>query len=218
MEKSPHIILYFFLCFSIETINANELTSVHNWEKIEDNDGVTVFIIKTEKSDIIKVKTQVTINTSILKVQKILDDVAHRNSWVPFLDHSSILHTFSNTAKLEYSLFSAPWPASDRDLVYRISQLRNDENKIIYSMRSEISRFMPVNEDVVRADLIESIYTLTALNKEQTNVELIFHADPKGWLPIWIINIIQKILPYMMLKNLREQAQEPQENSLTILR
>jgi len=218
MKKSLYIFLYFFLYFSIEAINAKELTSISNWEKIKDNDGVTVYTIKTKNSDIIKVKTQVVINTSILKVQKVLDNVAHRKDWIPFLEHSSILHTFSSTEKLEYSIFSAPWPASDRDFLYRISQLRNDENKIIYSMKSEASSFMPDNEDLIRADLIESMYTLTALSKYQTNVELIFHADPKGWLPTWIINIIQKALPYMMLKNLRKQAQDPQENSITMLR
>ncbi len=206
MKKILPVILYFFLYFHTGIINADELTSIHSWEKIKDNDGVIVYIKETDKSRIIKVKTLVTINTSIKKVQKILDNVENRKNWIPFLDHSSILHTFSNTEKLEYSLFSAPWPASDRDFVYRISQLQNDDNKIIYSMRSETSDFMPVNEDRVRANLIESIYTLTALNSNQTNVELIFHADPKGWLPIWIINIIQKILPYMMLKNLRAQA------------
>jgi hypothetical protein len=66
---------------------------------------------------------------------------------------------------------------------------------------------MPEQKGMVRAQLIESYYTLTALNKQQTNVELVFHADPKGWVPIWIVNIIQRVLPYMILKNLKEVAE-----------
>ena len=78
-------------------------------------------------------------------------------------------------------------------------------------MKSETSPLMPVNDDLIRAELIESIYTLTALKKNKTHVQLIFFADPKGWLPTWIINIIQKALPYMMLQNLRELAQGKKE-------
>ena len=73
-------------------------------------------------------------------------------------------------------------------------------------MKSEDSPLLPVDDDMIRADLIESMYTLTSLTEQQTQVELIFHADPKGWLPVWIINIIQKTLPYMILRNLRMQA------------
>jgi len=74
-------------------------------------------------------------------------------------------------------------------------------------MRSEVNQLMPEQTGIVRAELVESTYTMTALSPEQTQVELIFHADPKGWLPVWIINIIQRHLPFMMLKNLRSRAE-----------
>lgn len=207
MTKTLSAILYLLFYFYITTINANEINSLNNWEKIKNVNGVSVYSMKNEKSDIIKVKVHVVINAPIKRIQYILDDIAHRDVWIPLLHHSNILLTLSNTEKIEYSLFSALWPVSDRDFVYRISQIRSDNNQIIYSMKSEKNSLMPINDDIIRADLIESIYTLTALNKKQTNVELIYHADPKGWLPYWVINIIQKILPYMMLRNLREQAQ-----------
>lgn len=129
-----------------------------------------------------------------------------RKQWVPYLSQSRVLHRFSENEKLEYSLFRAPWPASDRDFVYRMTLLHQDDVTISYSMVSEIHSLMPENDGVIRADLIESIYTLTAIDAQQTQVELIFLADPKGWLPVWIINIIQKALPYLMLKNLRDIA------------
>lgn len=140
------------------------------------------------------------------QIRAILDNAAHRKNWIPYLEQSIIRQVFSETEKLEYSHFSAPWPASDRDFVYRIRLTHQDDKQLIYHMTSETSSLLPENDDMIRGELIESTYILTSLDKTKTEVELIYHADPKGWLPVWIINIIQKTLPYLILRNLREQA------------
>lgn len=75
-------------------------------------------------------------------------------------------------------------------------------------MKSEPASSLPEQKGVVRAQLLESSYSLTALNEGQTRVELIFHADPRGWLPLWIVNIIHRTFPFRVLENLREQVTE----------
>lgn len=201
MKQSIYI--PFFILLACFTWNSHAETQ---WQKVKDKNGIVVFTSESDDSDIIKVKTQITIDASLNHIQKILDDASRRNLWVPYLSQSEILYRFSNNERLEYSLFSAPWPASDRDFVYRMTLLHHDDDKISYSMASEIHSLMPEKDGVVRADLIESVYTLTAIDSQRTHVELVFLADPKGWLPVWIINIIQKALPYIMLKNLRDIA------------
>ncbi len=178
-----------------------------DWEKINDDEGITVYSATVDGSDIIKVKTELIIAASIETIRQILDDAPQRHQWVPFLDHSRVLQHFENTERLEYSRFAAPWPASDRDFVYRIRLLLQKNKQLIFEMKSESSSLMPEQPGIVRAELVESVYTLTALQPQQTRVELLFHADPKGWLPVWIINIIQRSLPFMMLKNLRARAE-----------
>ena len=191
----------FFILLTCVAWNSHAETQ---WEKVRDKSGISVYTSETDNSDIIKVKTRVIIDASLKHIQQILDNAPMRNQWVPYLAHSRIIHRFSDNERLEYSLFSAPWPASDRDFVYRMTLLHQDDDKISYSMVSEVHSLMPENKDIVRAELIESIYTLTAIDNQKTHVELIFQADPKGWLPVWVINIIQKALPYLILRNLRE--------------
>ena len=70
-------------------------------------------------------------------------------------------------------------------------------------MHSIDTDLKPEDVNKIRADLYESIYSLTALDSETTSVELVFHANPKGWLPNWIINIIQRVLPFKILRNLK---------------
>jgi len=176
------------------------------WEEINDQENVKVYSTEVPGSDILKIKTRTIIKSSISNIQSILDNVAHRKNWIPFLQESSIIEIKSNTEKIEYSLFSAPWPATDRDFVYKLTLISSNASNITYTMTSTQHSDKPVSDDLIRADLMESTYILTALSPELTRVELIFHADPKGWLPDWIINIIQRILPYLILRNLRQQA------------
>ena len=143
------------------------------------------------------------INAGMEKVKSVLDDVANRKDWVPYLVESRVLKKYSDNEKLEYSLFDAPSPASDRDFVYYRQLLHKDATKIVFTMNVRESELMPEQDGVVRADLIESKYTLTALSNKQTKVELIFHADPKGLIPDWIVNIVQRVLPFRMLRNLK---------------
>ena len=211
-----HIPFYSVLVFC-HSAYANDLIESANWQLVKNKQDITVYTKAVAGSDILKVKTQIIINAEIKQIRAILDDAAHRKNWIPYLKTSTVAYAFSNTEKLEYSHFSAPWPASDRDFVYRLRLVHQDANKLIYHMKSEDSPLLPVHNDMIRADLIESSYTLTALTKQQTQVELIFHADPKGWLPIWIINIIQKTLPYLILRNLREQASGDYETTIKAL-
>lgn len=185
------------ISLSIAEINTSE------WQLKKDEDGIKVYVIAVENTDIIKAKSVATLNASMEEIKNILDDIEHRHEWVPFLKESSILKQDSENKKIEYSIFSAPWPASDRDFVYSLQRTINTKNQQIYEMKSVKNSAMPENSNRVRGVIFESKYILTAISNNATQVELIYHADPKGWLPNWIINIIQKVLPYKILKNLR---------------
>ena len=212
LELLPMRLLLRFVSLSllllpVHGVTADGLLTLKDWEKVNEDNGVTVYINDSGDSQIIRVKTEVLIQAPIKKIESILDDVSNRKDWIPFLTESRLIHTYTPLQRLEYSIFYGPWPTSDRDFVYRLTLNYRDEHKVIYSMISEENSLMPEQEDKVRAQLIESYYTLIARNDNKTRVELIFHADPKGYVPVWIVNIIQRVLPYLILKNLKERAE-----------
>ena len=174
-----------------------------DWKLIKDENNIQVYVFETDYSDIVKAKTRTIIKAPIDQVKKTLDDIGRRHEWIPFLKISKALSEYKNNRRIEFSHFSAPWPASDRDFVYQIELITESDKQLVYKMKSVDSELMPENRARIRADLYESIYTLTAVDKNTTEVELVFHADPKGWLPNWIINVIQRVLPYKILRNLK---------------
>lgn len=209
MKTIPMAALSTFLSFYMLPSNLLAETTEPPWEKIREEQGIVVYAQEIEGSDVIRVKTQMVIEAGMEEIQAFIEEVSKRKKWVPFLAQARILKDYSPTETLEYTLFEAPWPASDRDFVYRRKLIYKDENKIVMEMTSEESELMPEQEEAVRAEMLESRYTLLAVNdNKRTKAELIFLADPKGWLPNWIINKIQQALPFRMLRNLRAQVEK----------
>lgn len=199
------ILLTYLFLHQIFIQAALATSSEPHWELVKDENGIKVYIYETSDSDIVKAKTNIIVNAPIERVKAILDDIEQRHEWIPFLKVSKALSEFKDNKRIEYSHFSAPWPASDRDFVYQIELTNHSNKKLVYKMFSVETDLKPSDTRYIRADLFESVYTLQALNSETTSVELVFHADPKGWLPNWITNIIQRVLPFKILRNLRNR-------------
>lgn len=178
------------------------------WQQVTDDDGIQVYTIEQHNSNIVKAKAITEIKASLIKIRQELDDIDSRHEWVPFLKQSKLIIVKSATMRLEYSLFSAPWPASNRDFVYSLELVKESSDQLIYKMRSVKTRYMPEDVNYIRGEIFESVYTLTKINENLTKVELSYHADPKGWLPSWIVNIIQRVLPYKILRNLRQRLEK----------
>jgi len=182
-----------------------------DWEEVKNQDGIRVYTRETTDSPILMARGICVIEASAEAVLAVLDDNSSHPRWVPFLMESQRLKAFSRTERLEYNRFEAPWPASNRDFVYRAKATPDKGNRVIvFSMKSEQSALKPEQEDTVRGTLLESTFTLTALSPTQTQVELRFHADPNGWIPNWITNIIQRTWPYFVLQGLQSEVMDGQ--------
>ena len=44
------------------------------------------------------------------------------------------------------------------------------------------------------------------LSKETTKVEVVIHVDPRGAIPKWLVNFIQKNWPYKFLKRIENRS------------
>ena len=181
--------------------------SAADWVEVKDSEGIKIYTREVPGAAIIMAKGIVTIDASPEAILRVLDNNSEHPKWIPYLQESRQLQAISDTQRLEYNLFDAPWPASHRDFVFRVHAIPgNDKNILLYSMRSESSPLMPEQENIVRGTLHESRFKLTRLPSGETEVELLFQADPKGWIPNWITNIVQRAWPYKVLEGLREQV------------
>ncbi|MEO0603919.1 MAG: START domain-containing protein, partial [Myxococcota bacterium] len=57
----------------------------------------------------------------------------------------------------------------------------------------------------VRAQLVDSRYRIVELSPGRTQVEVEIVTDPRGSMPAWIVNLIQRTWPRDTLVGIREQ-------------
>ncbi len=178
-----------------------------DWIAVKESEGIRVFIREIPGSAIIMARGTVTIAAGPEAIASVLDDNRRHPEWIPYLKESRQLQALSDRERLEYNLFDAPWPASNRDFVFRVRATSGNGRRVrLYRMRSESSPLMPEREGVIRGVLHEGRFTLTRLPSGETEVELLFQADPKGWIPRWIVNLFQRVWPHKVLRGLRAQV------------
>ena len=66
----------------------------------------------------------------------------------------------------------------------------------------------PAGGAYVRMPRLHTLFVLTPLagSPNRTKVDLIIAADPGGYVPHWVTNLVSRILPYKTILSLRELA------------
>jgi hypothetical protein len=177
------------------------------WEQVNKEDGVTVYSKSVKGSDLVAFKGETIIEQPLEKILAVLMDNDRRTEWVARLAKSEVLEEVSTFEYVIYQHFSLPLILSDRDYVYRGKATRDEDGLVTLAMTSCKHSESPKTVGV-RANLINSSYRLSPEGDDKTRVEVEIHTDPKGMLPTWLVNMIQKSWPSKTLNGIRAQLEK----------
>ncbi|MEE2742733.1 MAG: START domain-containing protein [Bdellovibrionota bacterium] len=190
------LLLFSFLSFS----------KIHDWKKVDEEKGVKIFEKKMPGSSILAFRGTAIVNASLGKIYYVLQDYKNEREWVDMLDKNIILKNFSKDERVQYQSFDLPWPISDRDFVYHAkSSLSKSGKKILMIIKSVDYEGAPKTVGV-RGSLYRSSFELEKIAPNKTKVDVQIYADPKGFLPKWVVNLIQKGWPLDTLEGIRRQV------------
>jgi len=178
-----------------------------SWKKIDDEDGIAVFKQSVPGSGLHAFRGTAMVNAPMAKLMWVLADNKHRTDWVDRLKKSVVLEKKSDYDFIVYQHFGSPAIVSDRDFVYRArAHLRKDGSTVLNIV--SVKHPKAPKTVGVRGELKHSSYVLTPKGNK-THVEVTVHLDPKGSLPSWIVNLVQKSWPRKTLLGLRKQVKKP---------
>ena len=188
------------------------------WEEISTLEGITISKTLNRQgidSRIVGFKGETLINASSEKVLGILLDNEHKKEWVDRLVKNEVLETFNTYEFLMYQEFHLPWPLANRDFVYRAKVIRLNATTILISLKSE-ETFKAPKTVGVRAELIDGQYILKSVDAHTTLLMVEIISDPKGLIPLWLVNLIQRKWPYKTLMAIKEQVKKDIFKSLDL--
>jgi hypothetical protein len=208
--RQPTALLSAFFIVSLAlpaTAFAGDEAKKAEWEPVSDEEGVEVFRKEVAGSDVVAFKGVATADLPISKILAIFKDPNERKNWVDrYVEHKT--HKQTGDSETYWIHFHVPWPISDRDYVLHAEGKRDLEKRIYtVNIKSVEMKNVPENDCCVRAQVYGTYYEFIAVpgeNKTKMTVEV--HTDPKGALPSWLVNLIQKSWPRKTLNGLINAA------------
>ena len=209
-------VVFFILIFAL---SACKTTSGTKWieidqEPLTDNEKTEFTIIVEKKNspedEVNTYRGTTTMPISIERIAYVLDDTESKTEWVSRLKEETRLEENpSSYHSIAYQHYNLSWPVSDRDYVIESKWTVIKDMKLptaILSIKSIIRDDVPEIEGRVRGQLDRLVYKLEKLKSNQTRVTVEIMVNPKGLLPNFMINLIQKEWPITTLRKLNAQA------------
>jgi hypothetical protein len=177
------------------------------WHEIDDAYGIKVYKKDVPGSKLHAFRGVGLVDAPMEKIIWVLGDNTHRTEWVDRLKKSVILEQKGDYEFIVYQHFGSPAVIADRDFVYRAQAYSRKDGTAVLDIQSVTHPKAPATVGV-RGELNYSSYVLKRVGKK-TLVDVSVSLDPKGALPGWIVNMVQKSWPMNTLKALREHVKKP---------
>lgn len=177
------------------------------WEKIGDDDGIAVYRREIPGSPIVAFKGEGIVDASILRVSSVIVDSSRATEWIDSLKEARILRQISETETIHYDHVGTPIVMKDRDFVSDCKLEFDPAQKTVSLKIHSVNDASAPKTDYVRGELLQSSFVLTSIEHgAKTRVVAEIHADPKGSVAKWIVNLFQKKWPHNTITSLRRQA------------
>ena len=205
MHKKLFVMMIFMLFGSNATFAA-----LGEWEKIGDSDGVVTLRKEVPDSPVVAFRGEALIEDSMARIAGVLEAVEREKEWMADVVETYNIEKLSESDRWEYNRTKTPWPLQDRDFVIHstVSFKAEPEPTLTIKMNSAENEKKPPLSGVVRGALIDSTFVLKFLEEKKTFFTCEIHADPKGAIPKWVVNLFQKSWPLDTISGLRRQLQK----------
>jgi hypothetical protein len=188
-------------------VQASELRELE-WQQISSKDGITVFrpTKYDHESGIVPIRFKATLKHKIDRVLSVLSDDDRKPEWMPNaktiqkVEHKAI-NDFTT-----YYRYDSPWPFKDRDFIVHNKGKFDSKNLVVnVNIKSVKHPKDPSDGSAVRGTTYDG-FTIIAPQKDgTTKVEMAFLNDFGGFIPTFVINLVQKKWPYKFMQQLRTQ-------------
>lgn len=194
-------------CLILAFVLSPQDASAKGWEKVGTYSGVKVSRKTVEGSPLFAFRGVIEKEIPLDILMSTFIDPKQRKYWVDrYKKHVTIKKTeLSETYWIHFKL---PPLISDRDYVLKSDAKINKKKGVIQVWIKSVKdpKFPP--DCCVRANVKKTYYRFTALSRTKTRLEVEVHTDPKGLLPNWLINLIQKKWPSKTLSGLIKQSKK----------
>jgi START domain len=188
------------------------------WELFDEEDGVRCFRRDVAGTDVVALRGEGFVQAPIQRVASVIIDRKRATEWIDRLAKTKLLRQLSETESINWNHVKTPTPLKDRDFVVK-TVLTTDPAKKRVTIRyhSVTDKLAPETDHYVRGHFHDGKFELTAVERTMkdgkkvkgTLVVAEVVVDPRGAVPTFIVNMVQKSWPHNTFTALRRQVAKP---------
>jgi hypothetical protein len=188
------------------------------WEQFDQEDGIRMYRRDVPGSDVVALRGDGFVAAPITRVASVFLDRKRSTEWIDRLAKAKVIRRISDTEQVEWDHIKTPTPLKDRDFVVK-TRITTDPAKkqVIFTYQSVTDPLAPETSDYVRGTFHNGKFELTMGTRKNadgtvtkgTIVSAEVEVDPRGSVPKFIVNMVQKSWPYQTLTSLRKQVAKP---------
>jgi hypothetical protein len=177
------------------------------WQMVSDKNNIRLYV-QSSIDGALPFKAETTFDVAPDILFNILMDYPRKHHWSPKLKKVK-LHRKNHDEYIFSEYYSTPWPASDREFLLRgVTKKLLDGGFVLYA--SSLMDKKLEDPNYVQADVKILNFKARRISENQTHVVFEFQGDIKGFIPIWISNIIQRKWPRKFLLALKGEVDKIQ--------
>ena len=163
--------------------------SLDEWKKVRENDYMTVWTRKKEKSEFKDIRIDARIPCELDDLVDALIDVESHTLWVFKASRSTVLQPFKDGELIYHIEIDMPFPVVDRDAVLSLKKTGQPETGRVTIVTKGVNDHLPHKEKFVRITDYLSRYELIESEEGIVDLHYTLSLDPAGKLPNWVINL-----------------------------
>lgn len=183
------------------------------WEPFHFEGGITLYKKEGRDDGLIPFRAVGEFEGELRSYLIALLDHSQKPLWAPKLKKVTVHLVLSPKEVIFSEYYRTPWPASDRQFLLKGTITVPEKGKVLFQAKNYGEKsFRDENHIVCDVRLLDLL--LENVGPKKTRITFSFSGDMRGWMPDWLINIIQKKWPLRFLQGLQKQVQQtPKEDS-----
>jgi hypothetical protein len=175
------------------------------WDSQGTHDGVVLYRKRVAETKLFAVRGDIVIKASLKNVAEVIENPIHWTGWAEGGKNFEILEEVPGKPRVVYQTIDLPPLVKDRDVVYAFGSKPLGDGVLIEGRSLPyLKTAYPKDTVGVRADMIIGRWIVTPLSANETNIQMEVLIDPEGWLPDWLVNMVQRTYPVGLLVGLRD--------------
>jgi hypothetical protein len=180
-----------------------------HWQLKKESDGIKIYTASKPNSNVKAIKVAYTLAATPSQLVALLLDIPSQTQWVYSTKLSYIIKKVADNELIYYTEKSMPWPASNRDVVMKLTISQHPATNIVTVHSTTVDGYMPPKPGIVRVPSSNVVWTVTPIDHDHIKIDYEAEADPGGSVPAFIVNMFLAKGPYETFKKLQAMVDRP---------